>query len=102
MEGFRGGPFSSGRTGERMVLAIEAAMAARREVIETTAGDIAAELARRGISSDERVTVTIDPENELIPGRRESRARVVAAGLTDDDIDRLIKQAQSAVEPNLG
>ena len=39
---------------------------------------------------------------EVIPGRRASRARVVAAGLTDDDIDRLIKQAQSEVEPKLG
>jgi hypothetical protein len=27
--------------------------------------------------------------------------RVVAAGLSDADIDRLIKQAQSDVEPNL-
>jgi hypothetical protein len=39
---------------------------------------------------------------EIIPGRRASRARVVAAGLTDDNIDRLIKQAQSEVEPKLG
>lgn len=37
-----------------------------------------------------------------LPGRRASRARVVAAGLTDDDIDRLIKQAQQEVEPLLG
>jgi hypothetical protein len=35
-----------------------------------------------------------------MPGRRESRMRVVAAGLTDDDIDRLIKQAQREVEPH--
>jgi hypothetical protein len=28
--------------------------------------------------------------------------RVVAAGLTDDDIDRLIKQAQKDVEPRAG
>ena len=77
-------------------------MAARREVIETTARDIAAVLARRGSGSDERLTVVIDPGEELIPGRRESRARVVAAGLTDDDIDRLVKAAQSAVELHLG
>ena len=72
------------------------------EIIEVAAGEVAAELKRRGISSDERVTVTIEPERELIPGRRASRARVVAAGLTDDDIDRLIKQAQHEVEPKLG
>jgi hypothetical protein len=44
----------------------------------------------------------IEPEQEVISGRRASGAGVVAAGLTDDDIDRLIKQAQSEVEPKLG
>ena len=77
-------------------------MSSPREVIETTVGNVAAELARRGIGSDERVIITIEPERELIPGRRESRARVVAAGLTDDDIDRLVKQAQKEVEPPAG
>ncbi len=77
-------------------------MTATPDVIEIAAGEIADELKRRGISSDERVTLTIEPERELIPGRRESRARVVAAGLTDADIDRLIKQAQHDVEPKLG
>jgi hypothetical protein len=72
------------------------------QVIEITVGEIAEELKRRGISSDERVTLTIEPERELIPGRRESRAHVVAAGLSDADIDRLIKQAQHEVEPKLG
>src|SRR5271157_2936276 len=73
-------------------------MAAAPNVIEVKAGDIAEELKRRGISSDEPVTLTIEPNQELIPGRRESRARVVAAGLSDDDIDRLIKRAQHEVE----
>ena len=73
-----------------------------RETIEVAAGEVAAELKRRGIGSDEKVTLTIEPEQEIIPGRRSSRARVVAAGLTDDDIDRLIKQAQKDVEPMLG
>jgi len=45
------------------------------------------------------VIVTSEAEQELIPGRRESRTRVVAAGLTDNDIDRLVKQAQKEVEP---
>ena len=74
-------------------------MATAPQVIEITAGEISAELKRRGIGSDERVTLTIEPEQELIPGRRESRARVVAAGLTDEDIDRLVKKAQIEVEP---
>jgi hypothetical protein len=78
------------------------AMVAQSNVIELTAGEVAAELARRGIGSDERVILTIEPKEELVPRRRASRARVVAAGLTDDDIDRLIKQAQQEVEPHVG
>jgi hypothetical protein len=74
-------------------------MTTTTHVIESTAGEIAAELMRQGISSDERVTITITPEHELIPGRRVSRAHVVAAGLTDADIDCMIKKAQHEVEP---
>lgn len=77
-------------------------MSGAPEVIEVAAGEVAAELKRRGIGSDERVTVTIEAEQELIPGRRASRARVVAAGLTDEDIDKLVKQAQQEVEPRAG
>ena len=77
-------------------------MSSQKEVIETTASNVAAELARRGIGPDDRVTITIEPDQELIPGRRQSRALVIIAGLTDDDIDRLIKQAQREVEPLLG
>jgi hypothetical protein len=76
----------------------------KAEIIETTIGKLteaAAELARRGSSSDDRVTITIEP-GELIPGRREARARVVAAGLTDDDIDRLIEEARTEAQPLLG
>ena len=68
-------------------------------VIEIAASEIAAELQRQGIGPDDRVTLTVEPE--LIPGRRESRKLVIAAGLTDDDIDRLIKRAQHEVEPLL-
>jgi hypothetical protein len=71
------------------------------EVIETTASKVAAELARRGLDPDDQVTITIEPD-ELIPGRRTSRAGIIAAGLTDDDIDRLIKQAQKEVDPRAG
>ena len=77
-------------------------MTATRETIEVPAGEVAAELRRRGIGSDEKVTLTIEPENEIFPGRRASRARVVAAGLTDEDIDWIIKQAQKGVQPLLG
>ncbi len=74
-------------------------MSTQREVIETTADKLAAELARRGIAPNERIRVTIEPEEEIIPGRRESRALVIAAGLTDEDIDRLIDQARTEVQP---
>jgi hypothetical protein len=74
-------------------------MAQKAEVIETTVSEVSAELARRGLDPQDRVMVTIQPD-ELIPGRREARARVIAAGLTDDDIDRMIKQAQREVEPS--
>jgi hypothetical protein len=76
-------------------------MSSQSEVIETTVSKVAAELVSRGLDPDDRVTITIEPD-ELIPGRRASRARVIAAGLTDDDIDRLIKQAQKEVEPRVG
>jgi hypothetical protein len=72
-------------------------MARQAEVIETTVAEVTAELARRGLDLSDRVTVTIQPDG-FIPGRRQARARVIAAGLTDDDIDRLIKQAQQEVE----
>jgi hypothetical protein len=76
-------------------------MSSQSEVIETTVSKVGAELACRGLDPDDRVTITIEPD-QLIPGRRASRARVIAAGLTDDDIDRLIKQAQKEVEPRVG
>ena len=76
-------------------------MSSRAEVIETTVSQVGGELARRGLDPDDRVTITIEPD-ELIPGRRASRARVIAAGLSDSDIDRLIKQAQKEVEPRAG
>ena len=71
------------------------------EVIETTASQASAELARRGIDPYDRVTITIEPD-ELIPGRRKARARVIAAGLTDEVIDRLIDEARAEAQWQLG
>jgi hypothetical protein len=76
----------------------------KAEVIETMVGKISeagAELARRGLDPQDRVTITIEPD-ELIPGRRACRARVIAAGLTDEDIDRLIDEARTEAQPLLG
>jgi hypothetical protein len=75
-------------------------MSSQGEVIETTVSRVAAELVRRGLDPEDRVTITIEP-NELIPGRREARARVIAAGLTDEDIDRLIDEARAEAQPLL-
>jgi hypothetical protein len=49
-------------------------MASESEVIETTVGKVAAELAKRGLDPDDRITITTEA-HELIPGRRASRAR---------------------------
>jgi len=73
----------------------------KTDVIETTVDQVAVELVRRGLDPHDRVTITIEPD-ELIPGRREARARVVAAGLTDEDIDRLIDEARAEAQPQLG
>jgi len=48
-------------------------MSSPGEVIETTVSKVADELLRRGLDPDDRVTITIEPD-ELIPGRREARA----------------------------
>ena len=76
-------------------------MSSQPEVIITTVGNATAELVRRGIDPDDHITITIQPD-ESIPGRRASRAPVIAAGLSDDDIDQLIKQAQKEVAPRVG
>jgi len=72
-----------------------------RQFIESTAGQVAAELARRGISPEQHVTITIEPDDWLMEARRFARPKVTEAGLSDDTIDRLIKQAQAEVEPLL-
>jgi len=72
------------------------------DIIETTVAEVTAELLRRGVGPDEPVSIIIEPVEGLALARRKSRVRVVAAGLTDADIDRLIKQAQKEVELNLG
>jgi hypothetical protein len=45
-------------------------MTAARETIEVTAGEVTSELKRRSIGSDEKDTLTIEAEREIILGRR--------------------------------
>jgi hypothetical protein len=72
------------------------------EVFETTAGQVADVLKRLGVPGDRMITVMIEPDDWLTRARHYSRRLVIAAGLSDDDIDRMIKQAQKEVEPLLG
>ncbi|HEY1796267.1 MAG TPA: hypothetical protein VGG57_09115 [Stellaceae bacterium] len=65
--------------------------------IETTAADASAELARRGVGADERVVVFVIPDDWVARARAASRAKIVAAGLGDEDIDRLIEEAREEV-----
>jgi hypothetical protein len=73
------------------------AMVSRSEVIETTAGEAAAELARRGIDPTKRVTIMIDGEQGSAPPglsviAARMRATAAARGLTTEIFDRLLKQ----------
>lgn len=70
---------------------------AESQFIESTAGQVAAELARRGIAPDQHVTVVVEPDDWIAEARRFSRPKVIEAGWSDDDI----KQAQKEVEPLL-
>jgi hypothetical protein len=70
--------------------------------IETTAGQIAAELARLGISPDQHVTVAIQPDDGLTEVRQSTRPRVIAEGWSDADIDRIIDEERDNVQQHLG
>ena len=66
-------------------------------VIETTAGQMVAELDRRGISRDQPIIVMIEPDDWLAEARRYSRPLVIAEGWSDEDIDRIINEEREAV-----
>ena len=72
--------------------------ATESQFVESTAGQVAAELARRGIAPDQHVTVVVEPDDWIAEARRFSREKVIEAGWLDDDIDRIIKQAQQEVK----
>lgn len=72
------------------------------EVFETTAGQVTDVLERLGVPKERMVTVMIEPDDWLSKSRQESRRLVIAAGLSDEDIDRLIDEARSEVQPRLG
>jgi hypothetical protein len=57
---------------------------------------------RLGVPKERMITVMIEPDNWLTKARRRSRRLVIRAGMNDEDIDRMIKEAQNEVEPLLG
>jgi hypothetical protein len=75
------------------------------DIIESTAGEVAAELARRGVRPDQRVSVAVEPaepDDWISKARAYSRPKVVAEGWSDAEIDRLIKEERKAVQPQNG
>jgi hypothetical protein len=75
------------------------------EFIESAAGQVAAELARRGIAPERRVTITIEPDEPddwIAKARKFARPKVLAEGWSDEDIDRIIDEERKAVHPRLG
>jgi hypothetical protein len=79
-------------------------MATQPEFIESTAGKVAEELARRGIPPAQRVTITIEPDEPddwIAKVRAFARPKVIAEGWTDADIDRVIDEERAAVQPRL-
>ena len=77
-------------------------MKKRSRCFETTAGQVTDILERLGVPKERMITVMIEPDDWLTKARQESRRLVIAAGLSDDDIDRLIKRAREEVEPRVG
>ena len=78
---------------------------AQPELIESTAGEVGAELARRGIRADQRVTITVEPaepDDWISKARAYARPKVKAEGWSDADIDRIIKEERRAVQPQNG
>jgi hypothetical protein len=77
-------------------------MTTQPEFIQSTAGNVATELSRRGIAPGRRVTITIEPDEPddwIAKARRFARPKVLAEGWTDADIDRIIKEERKAVQP---
>jgi hypothetical protein len=48
---------------------------------------------------EQRLTVTIEPDDWIARARRYTRPRVEAEGWSDEDIDRIIEEERGAVQP---
>jgi len=76
-------------------------MVIKPEFIESTAGQITAELTRRRISPDQRIMITIEPDDWIAEARKFARTQVIEEGWTDAEIDRLIDEERTFVQPHL-
>lgn len=72
------------------------------EVFETTVGQVMDVLIRLGVAKERMVAVVVEPDDWQTKARQESRRLVIAACLSDDDIDRPIDQARAEVQPRPG
>jgi hypothetical protein len=57
------------------------------EIIESTAGQVAAELQRRGIDPARPVIVAVEPDDWIAKARRYARPKIAEDGLSDEDVD---------------
>lgn len=75
---------------------------ARPHFFESTAGEVAAELARSGIRAGQRITVIIEPaepDDWITKARAYARPKVMEENWSDADIDCIIKEERRAVQP---
>lgn len=69
-------------------------------VFVATVEDLSAELARRGISPGQRVSIAVEPENSddwIAVARRFSRLKLNDSGWSDADIDQIVDEERRAV-----
>lgn len=75
-------------------------MTSRPEMIESTADKVVEELSLRGVRSGQRVTIVIEPDEPddwIAKARAFARAKVIAEGWADAEIDRVIKKERDEV-----
>jgi hypothetical protein len=82
------------RNGDRVIISIE------QPIYRSPPSSFTAN--RLGVPKERMITVMIESDNWLTKARQGSRRPVIRAGLSDEDIDRMIEQAQKEVEPPLG
>ncbi len=73
--------------------------------ITSTAGEVAAELSRRGVAPSQRVTIAIEPDQPddwISQAQAFARPKVIAEGWSDEQIDLIIKEERRAIQQKSG